>query len=250
MTRFIGAVCGVVLVLGSAWAAPGKDDATAILDKGIKALGGEEKLGKIKACSWKAKGKISFGGMDGDFTSDLVAEGLDKLRSGFEAELGGNKIKGVAVLNGDKGWRKFGRMVQEFDKDAMATEKRSAYLTLTPVTLVPLKGKGFKIATAGEKKIDGKAAVGLKITCPDGKDFTLYFDKKTNLPIQQEAKVTDFMGNEFTQEVTYDKYKEFDGIKKATKIVNKRDGEKFLDQEITEFKVLKKVDAKTFDEPK
>jgi DNA invertase Pin-like site-specific DNA recombinase len=53
-----------------------------------------------------------------------------------------------------------------------------------------------------------------------------------------------------TQETTFANYKEFGGIKKATKIENKRDGEKFLEQEITEFKVLDKVDPKTFDEPK
>jgi hypothetical protein len=38
-------------------------------------------------------------------------------------------------------------------------------------------------------------------------------------------------------------------IKKATKIQSKHDGEKFLDQQVTEFKVLDKVDAKTFTEP-
>ena len=58
------------------------------------------------------------------------------------------------------------------------------------------------------------------------------------------------MGGEFTQETTFSNYKEFDGIKKATKSESKRNGEKFLTTEVTEFKVLKKVDPKTFDEPK
>jgi hypothetical protein len=40
------------------------------------------------------------------------------------------------------------------------------------------------------------------------------------------------------------------GIKKATKVSAKRDGENFIDQEITEFKPLDKVDPKTFTEPK
>jgi hypothetical protein len=61
--------------------------------------------------------------------------------------------------------------------------------------------------------------------------------------------VVGFRGDEYTQETTFADYKDLDGIKKATKIVSKRDGEKFRDEEITEFKVLDKVDPKTFTEP-
>jgi hypothetical protein len=42
----------------------------------------------------------------------------------------------------------------------------------------------------------------------------------------------------------------FGGIKKATKVEARRDGEKFLEQEITDFKPVEKVDPKTFPEPK
>ena len=39
------------------------------------------------------------------------------------------------------------------------------------------------------------------------------------------------------------------GIKKATRLQVKRDGEKFIDQEITEFKVVDKLDPKMFEQP-
>jgi hypothetical protein len=54
----------------------------------------------------------------------------------------------------------------------------------------------------------------------------------------------------FTEETTFADYKEFAGIKIATKVVAKRGGEKYLESQITEFKVLDKVDPKMFDEPK
>jgi hypothetical protein len=63
------------------------------------------------------------------------------------------------------------------------------------------------------------------------------------------AKVISFGGQEVTQETTYSNYKDFGGIKRATKVESKRDGEKFIDAEITDFKVLDKVDPKTFAEP-
>ena len=103
---------------------------------------------------------------------------------------------------------------------------------------------------AGEEKVGDKPAAILKITGPDGKDFTLYFDKESGLPVKQVARVVGFQGQEHNQETTFADYKEFDGIKKATKIEVKRDGEKFQTFDLTEFKVLDKVEPEAFTEPK
>jgi hypothetical protein len=251
MARFLGAVVAAVLAAGLGGPARAADDkdAKAILDKGIKALGGEAKLKTLKAATWKVKGKITFGNNSSDFTSQSTVQGLDHFRSEFEGKFMGNKVKGVTVLAGDKGWRAFGGNTMEMDEDALANEKRNVYLQVVPMNLLPLKGKGFKIAAGKEEKVEGKTAVSLKVTAPDKKDFTIFFDKESGLPVKLVAKVAGFMGNEATQETTFANYKDFGGIKKATKVVVKRDGRKFMETEVTEFKPLKKVDAKTFTEP-
>jgi hypothetical protein len=252
MTRFVGAmlVTSVVLALPGLATADDAKDVQAILDKAIKALGGEEKLAAVKAATWKSKGKVSFGGNDGDFTSQATLQSLDRFRQEFEGDFNSNKVKAVVVLNGDKGWRQFADMTVELDKDALANQKRVVYLAMVPTTLVPLKGKEFKVGKAVEEKVDGKPAIGLEIVGPDGKDFKLYFDKESGLPVREVAKVKGLQGEEYEQETNFGNYKEFDGIKKATKIDTKRDGVKFVESEITEFKVLKEVDPKTFAEPK
>jgi hypothetical protein len=226
-------------------AAPSRADvskeAVAVLDKAIKAAGGEKKLAEAKVVSWKGKGKIIFDGNENPFTSETIIQGLDHLRSGFEGNFGGNEIKAATVVAGDKGWRSFAGMKMEMDADALANEKRMIYLQLTAVTLLPLRQKEFKVEVAGENV--------LKVTGPDKKDFTIHFDATTGLPAKMVAKVIGFTGEEFTQETTYDGYKDFDGIKKATKVENKRDGERFVEYEITDFKAHDKIDASTFKEP-
>jgi hypothetical protein len=251
MKWFLGAVLTAVVLasIGVPTRAADDTDVKTILDKAIKALGDEAKVGKLKSATWKTKGKITFNGNDNEFTGTATVQGLDHFRSEFEGEFGGNKVKGVTVLAKDKGWRKFGDNKMEMDEKAVANEKRTVYLQVVPMTLLPLRSKGFKIEAAGDKKVGDKPAVGLKITGPDRKDFTLYFDKASGLPVLLVAKVVGFQGNEFTQETTFADYKDFAGIKKATKIVSKRDGEKFLESTITEFKALDKVDPKTFEEP-
>jgi hypothetical protein len=223
--------------------------AKAIVDKAIKAMGGEEKLAKATTYTSKGKGTITLEGNDNEIKTQATVQGLDHYRSEFEGEFNGNPIKVVTVLNGDKGWRKFGDNAMEIDQDGVANEKRTIYLAVIPATLLPLKGTAFKFEPAGDDKVGDKPAIAIKVTAPDGKDFKLSFDKESGLPVRLVAKVVDFRGEEFTQQTTFSNYKDFDGIKKATKIESKRDGEKFIEQEITEYKVLDKAPADAFTEP-
>lgn len=244
MRWFLGAGLGVVVLLNVPARADDKD-AKAILDKGIAALGGEEKLGKVKAFSWKAKGTITFNDNENEFTTTVTIKGLKDLRR----EFGNDQFTGVVVVDDDKGWRKFGDNSSELEGDMLASEKRNIYYNVVPVTLVALKGNGFKYEAGGEK-VGDKAAVILKVTGPDGKDFTLSLDKETGLPLKLVGKLLGFQGNEYTAEMTFADYKDFGGIKKATKVEVKRDGEAFQKWEVSEFKVLDKVEPDTFAEPK
>ncbi len=252
MKRFLSVAALAFLMSGLAnLTRADEKDAKAIVDKGIMALGGEEKLNKAGAYTWKSKGTITFNGNDNEFSSQSTLQGLDHYRSEFDGKFGDMDVKGITVLNGDKAWQKFNENDRELDADGIIDEKHRINIQAIPTTLVQLKGKGFKIESAAEEKVGDKPAAVIKVTGPEGKDFTLYFDKESWLPVKLVAKVAGFGGGEdFTQETTFSDYKDFDGIKKATKISSKRDGEKFVDIVVSDFKVLDKVPAETFSEPK
>jgi len=251
MKRLLEIACLAIFASGLGTSIRAEDEtAKATVDKAIKALGGEEKLAKVEAFTWKSKGKFIINGSDNNFSSHVTVQGFDQYRSEFEGEFNGSTVKGVTVLKGAKGWRKFGDQLVEMNDDQVANEKRSIYLMLIPTTLVALKDKKFEIGTASQEKVGKKPAIGIKGKGPDGKDFTIYFDKESGVPVKLVAKMTGLMGEEFTMETSYAGYKDFDGIQKATKIESHRDGEKFLDAEITEFKIVDKVEASTFEEPK
>jgi hypothetical protein len=109
MSRFIGTMLAAALVAGATSPLRADDkDVTAILDKAIKALGGEEKLAKSQTFTQTAKGTITIMDNDSEVTSNMWVQGLDHARQEFTGNFGGNMVKGVTVLAGDKGWRKFG----------------------------------------------------------------------------------------------------------------------------------------------
>ncbi|CAN5567089.1 hypothetical protein BH10PLA2_BH10PLA2_26030 [soil metagenome] len=244
-----GMIASLIVAVGCSFARA-DDGAPAILDKAIKALGGEEALSKVKASSMKAKGTINVMGNDNPFSIVVMVQGLDHSKQEVDAEFGGMKIKFVSILAGNKGWRSFAGMTMELEGDALNEAKRAQYLQLMTMNPTVLKGKGFKVATAPSEKVGGKTALGLKVTGPDGKTCMMYVDEATGLPVRMVAKVKDFQGEEFTQSSTFSDYKDFQGIKKATKIESTRDGDKFQMMEVTEFKILDSVDPKTFAEPK
>ena len=138
----------------------------------------------------------------------------------------------------------------EIEGDALRNEKRIIYLAATHMMVLPLKGKGFKVESAPAQDVKGKPAAGVKVTGPDGKESTLYFDKESGLPVRQVARVTGWQGEEYTQESTFSEFKDFGGVKIPSKVAIKRDGDDFIQEEITDFKLLDKVPAETFAEPK
>ncbi|APW61488.1 outer membrane lipoprotein-sorting protein [Paludisphaera borealis] len=228
------------------------DDAKAveILDKAVKALGGEEKLAKIQAASWKAEGKLTVNGGEGKFNTSVTFQGDDRIHIDFDAEFGGNPIKGSTIVNGDKGWRKFNDNQQDLGADDIAREKRTLYLIVSPALPTRLKGKGFKVSADGEEKVGDKPADVLKIVGPDGKDFRLFFDKESGLPVKAVARVAGWNGEEFEQASLFSDYKDFGGVKRPTKVVSTRDGEPFIEQTVVDFKVEENLPAETFAEPK
>lgn len=250
MIRHARSVLVVVLAIGAGSFAKAQDaEVKAVLDKAIKALGGEEKLKKAENLTWKSEGTITFGDNENPFKMTSTANGIDNYRSEFTGEFGGNEIKAMAVLAGKKGWRKFNDMNMEMDEEGLANEKRMVYLQIIPVRILPLLDKGFKTAIAADEKVNDKPAAVVKATGPDGKDFKLYFDKESGLPVKLVATVKGFQGEDYEMGASYSDYKDFDGIKKATKQETTRDGEKFQSVKLVEFKVLDKADPKLFTEP-
>src|SRR5437588_842642 len=146
MVRFSVAALAFIFALAGGHALRADEaEVKAVLDKAIKALGGEEKLAKAKALKFKTRETISFNGNDSEVSGETTVQGLHQRRSEFEGEFNGNKFKGVTVVNNDKGWRKFGDMARDLDSGALANEKRNIYLQVIPMTIVPVKGEGFKV---------------------------------------------------------------------------------------------------------
>jgi hypothetical protein len=236
-------------LVSTARAADDQAAARAIVDDAIKALGGADQLAKMKSVTWKSKSKLAFNEVMADLSEDWFVKGGEKYHIDVTAAINGNNVNAAVVINSDKGWVKVKDKTNEFPKpaqNAIRQVMRSGRL----VHLLPqLKDKPYELSPLGELKVDTTDAVGIRVIEKDRPDVSIYFDKKTHLPIKIEVRAAETDGGaEVTFEAFLSEFKDFDGIKHPTKLVMKRDGKNFLESEISDVKPQELDDA-TFDKP-
>jgi hypothetical protein len=249
-------VClAVVLALAAAGPARAEEkaDCKAIIAKAIKAAGGEEKLAKIKAYTVKMKGKYYGMGEGFPYTGELAVQLPDKHRIQIDGEIGGEVVTFfIQAVNGDKIWRKEGenKPQEVADKDKIAEVKEERHAEKV-VSLLPLiKEKEYNLDTLGEVKVDGKSAVGVRVSRKGHRDVNLFFDKDNGLLVKNERSVKDeATDKEVVQETIYSDYQEVNGTKQAMKVVINRDGKKYVDGTLSDFEVKDAIDDAVFGKP-
>jgi hypothetical protein len=225
------------------------DEARAIIDKAIKAHGGEEVLSKYKAGQFKNKGKLSLGGAEVEFTQNVSFMLPDKFKEALEMKIGGQDVNIVTLANGDKlSIEANGQKIEL--TDAIKESLKDAQQMMKAMRLVGLvKGKGVELAPLGEAKVEGKTTLGVRVTAKGQKDVSLFFDKETGLLAKIERRTVDPMtGNEVTEEriiLEYQK-KDKEGQSVPKKALVKHDGKNFIEAEVVDGKYLESLDDSEF----
>jgi hypothetical protein len=245
-TCLFASLVGVLLLTAGARA---QEDAKAIIVKAIKAHGGEEATSKYLASQTRAKGKIELlGGLE--FTQESSFMLPNKFKEAVEMEVMGQKVRVISVFNGDKITIEANGQEVPVDDKMKEMIKGTTY-AMKVGRLVPLiKEKEFELSAIGEVKVDGKAAVGVRVAHKGEKDISLYFNKETGLLAKVEHRTVDPMtGNEITEERIITEYTKTDGVPTPKKVVVNHDGNKFMEAEILETKRLEKLDDSEFTKP-
>lgn len=236
------------VLVGFAQRSLAADEPKAIIEKAIKAYGGEDKLSKLKAGQSKSKGKIElFGGLS--FTQESSHQVPGKLKEVTSMEVMGNQVTITMVFNGKEGWISAMGQTQAMEGKMLDEMKEGIHLARVS-RLVTLKDKEFELKPLGEVKVRDKAAVGVKVTSKGHRDIGLYFDKTSGLLAKVEHRGVDPQsGAEFNEERFMSDYKATSGIQTPRKLLIHRDGKKFMEVEVEEVKILDKIDDSEFAKP-
>ncbi|HVS37532.1 MAG TPA: hypothetical protein VMS17_18355 [Gemmataceae bacterium] len=244
-------VLSLGVLVGFAGARSAADDAaTAVINKAIKAQGGEEALTKYKAAQVSSKGKITLPGVgEVEFTQEIASMLPDKVKESMHLTIQGQQVNITTIMNGDK------YSIQAADKDVPISDeiknalKEGQYMLKVARLVSLVKDKGYDLSLIGESKIEDKPVVGVLVKSKDHKDVSLYFDKETGLLAKMEHRTVDPSGGkEITEERIILAYRDKgpEGIVLPKEVLVKHDGETFLKAQVVDASVLESLDDSTF----
>lgn len=224
MRRHVLTIGALLLVSSGVWAA---DDPRAVVERAIKALGGEELLMTQAASRMVAKGqlKIASGGImaEASMSCEVMRQIDGKVRTTNVMKLNDNVIEMVELTDGEQAWRKTngGNWVKLEDKDRVTVANsvhQERVLSLVPL----LKDKGFNLTMAESVKVNDRPAVGVKVAFKDKPDAIIYFDQQTGYPCRYGMAIkVPGMDKDLAMTVIMSDYREVDFTRSAQDALKK-----------------------------
>lgn len=236
------------LAISGTLRADGQADAKAVIDKALKAMGGQDKVAPFRAGTCKGKVTLEKGGQQLSLAADLIWQGVDKARLRGEVNENGNNGRIVFAINGDKGWEQKNDNVSDAPAPLFLAVKNAFFALQMPYLLPELKNEAFKLSPLGEVKVNDRAVVGISVQHQGHNDVNVFFDKETGLPSKSEIRIADPSGKEITVEYLYGDFQEIGGVKHPTRISLKADDHEFV-IEVQEIRSQDKIDDSEFVKP-
>ncbi len=239
---------GTTVLLLGAQATP-EQEARAVIQKAVQALGGEKPVAKLQTMRMKAQGSLEINGLQGTFTLEFTVHSPGRAKMDMEITSGDAKINLTRVRNGARGWEIINGNPVALHPRQPAEVQAWGHLFEVRSLLPLLKDKSYTLSPLGEIKVDGRPAVGVKVTTKGQTDIDLYFDKATMLLVKSARWSVTPTGDEVTLETFYSDYKESDGVKQPMKHRLLHNGKKFIEMEVTEIRLVDQIDAAEFAKP-
>jgi hypothetical protein len=219
--------------------------AIKVIDRAIKAHGGEKALAKTVRMERSAQGKLVVQGRAVPFSEKLTAHRPDRMRMSMSFD--GGKSRLLVVINKEKGWQSTGGAATELGDKRLAdyrTEMYAHWLT----TLLPLKDDGVTLKLLDEAQVNRRPAQVVRVSQKGQDEVTLYFDKKSGLLVKLTRPARD-AGQTVDRAEFFSDHKKFAGVVRATKHFVYVDGKKTAEITVSSYQFPTKLDERLFNRP-
>jgi hypothetical protein len=242
-----------LLLLATATAAPAQDAgaqrAREIIAAAIAAKGGKDRLVQFPA--WHVKYRETFlrDGKENVETGDSY-ENLSRGQARYETA-----PDDFIVVNGKEGWIKKRDKVTALTVGQLSDFQEYFSGKEAMLRLLPLLTDEWQSSLLGEKDLDGRTTVAIRITHKKW-TATIYLDKKTHLlaaaeyPHKRLIEVDDSKRVATMREARFSDYKAIEGIQIHTKLLTFIKGKQSGQVEFTTVKLMKELPDSVLAAPK
>ncbi len=200
-----------------AGAAAAQDDPRPIVEKAVKALGGEEVVGRRGATHTRIK--ASFVGVPGggalpglDLTGEMWAQpGSERMT--MVINFGGQKMNITRTYHDGKGWTQDESAVHDMPAAELDEAKQTAHVDEVLRLLPLLKEKGFTLKGLGKQKVDGAELLGVRASSAGHPDVTVWFDPESAYPRRVEYRAKSAaLNKDIAYAIAFDDYRAVDPV--------------------------------------
>jgi hypothetical protein len=249
---FLLAALALCAWLASTNPAPAQDnEARTLVEKGIKALGGEKNVAKLRARHARYEGHLFFGEARAAVKADEAVQLPGKFRMQMDLEANNRKATVIDLIDGDKGQRDQNGGLKPLEGELLAAVRRALRNLHAAGTLTDLlRDKAYTLSPLGELKVNDRPAVGVKVSHKGRADVDLYFAKDNHLLVKVEWRAPNFdLQQEVAWEALFGNYKETDGVLCPRSVLLNIDGKKYMEVEVTEIRFAERIDDAMFTRP-
>lgn len=230
---------GLVIAIGGSAGSSRAGEATPeeIVDRAIRAHGGDERLAALTGCVTKSRTAFTDGVTS---VQEISVQFPIRFRSAATSTSGGKSRDFFMLIDGDQGWIKNGDIAFPYTEPTLGVFKKNTLPYTGPRDILRLrtrqKNPACHFAAIGESSLAGRPVLGLRMTLDGGPQETWYFAKDTGLLLKTVSRSTRFEGDDDVRSTLYEDYQDFDGFPLARKITYERDGKLVSTSELTQFK--------------
>jgi hypothetical protein len=233
-----------LMLLGSIMPSASAEEPRALIDRAIRAHGGESALRKATLLVRSGTGVLSYFGKELPFADELIVDLPDRLRLGVTLE---GQPKQLWVINGTMGWQSIAGATSNLPRGRLDELREEAFVQWA-ATLLPLRREQFTLTASREAKVQDRPVAVVKATAKGHGDLLLSFDKETGLLVQLARRAREG-GVEVDKEYLYAAHRDFDGVKLPTSIIETLNGKKFSELSSVKYQFLRSRDDTLFGKP-
>ena len=216
--------------------------------RAIAASGGRERLRTLERCEMETRGVLFRDGKSGTFTVTAWQDLPDRMKQEMRLDLGGEHVSVVTVVNGQSAWEQTnGKTVALPPEQARALH---SLMSLSRVKyLYPLLDPQFTLTPLKESRVNGRPALGVRVTSPGQPDIALYFDKESSLLVKCAYREVEPAKQGLLREEYYEHYEDLKGLPWPMKKTTFVGGRKQVEREAVDFQPFPSIDPAVFARP-
>jgi hypothetical protein len=233
------------------WAGPvsAQETPQALIERAIRAHGGQERLAKARADRVKMKGTLAVGTARVPFVSTTTVQMPGQFKSVVEMTVSGKAHTIVHLVNGDSSAVTLDGKNQPLTPATRAQVRQTLDLDHA-MRLVPLlRAPAYRLSMLPEMTLSSRPTAGVRVMVGGQRELRLYFDRATAFLVKSEYEVGGADGKKVRHEAFYGDYRDTEGYRRPGKIVAFRDGARVMDAELVEVKYFARIDPAEFSRP-